>query len=69
MSELEMLREFYRSWVAFHRIPRDKLHRNKQEAASQLMVDNAHQLQNYYKSQIPVTLRVVKDLPDIPLDG
>ncbi len=48
--ELQMLREFYRSWVAFHKIPRDSLHRKKQETASQLMVDNAHAVAAYYKS-------------------
>ena len=48
--ELELLREFYRSWVAFHKIPRDALHRRKQENASQLMVDNAHAVAAFYQS-------------------
>ena len=52
-AELGMLRAFYRSWIAFHKIPRDKLHRRKQETAAQIMLDNAHDLQNYYKSQQP----------------
>ena len=48
--ELRMLREFYRSWVGFHKIPRDSLHRKKQETASQLMVDNAHAVAAFYQS-------------------
>lgn len=51
--ELEMLRAFYLSWVGLHKIPRDKLHRRKQEAQAQLMVDNAHTLQNFYASREP----------------
>lgn len=47
--EMDMLREFYRSWIALHTIPKDKLHRRQQEAAAQLLVDNAHTLKNFYK--------------------
>lgn len=47
-TEIGMLREFYRSWVALHTIPKDKLHRRKQEAAAQLLVDNAHVLRLFY---------------------
>ena len=52
-AELEMLREFYKSWVGLHKIPRDKLHRRKQEVQAQLLVNNAHTLQRYYESQQP----------------
>lgn len=48
--EMDLLREFYRSWVAFHKIPRDPLHRKKQEAASQLMVTNAHAVAAFYQT-------------------
>lgn len=51
--ELAMLREFYKSWVALHKIPRDKLHRKKQEVAAQVLVNNAHTLANYYESMQP----------------
>ena len=57
--ELAMLREFYASWVSFHRIPRDRLHRKKQEAASQLMIDNHHDLARFYTAN--------KDLSPLPV--
>jgi hypothetical protein len=61
--ELEMLREFYKSWVAMHKTPRDKLHRRKMEAQAQLLVDNAHTLRRFYESQQPETppLRLVEE--------
>jgi hypothetical protein len=61
--ELEMLRDFYKSWVALHKIPRDKLHRRKQEVHAQLLVDNAHTLRRYYESLQPQTppLRLVEE--------
>lgn len=48
--ELELLRAFYDSWRAFHKIPRDKLHRNKRELAAQAMVDAANAVAAYRKS-------------------
>lgn len=47
--ELAMLRDFYTKWARLHSIPRDRLHRNKQEMAAQEMVDAAHVLANFYK--------------------
>ena len=58
--ELEMLRAFYISWVDLHKIPRDKLHRHKMEAQAQLLVDNAHALKAYYKSEEKPKLEVVQ---------
>ena len=49
--ERGMLRAFYSSWVALHKIPRDNLHRHKQEAAAQLLVDRAHELKEFYKGR------------------
>jgi len=39
-QELEMLREFFDLWVAFHNIQRG--HRQEQELAAQRMVDTAN---------------------------
>ena len=39
-QELEMLREFFDLWVAFHSIQRG--HRQEQELAAQRMVDTAN---------------------------
>lgn len=50
--ELDALREFYRAWVRLHSIPRDALHRKKQEAAAQEMVDQHHFLAKLYKPQV-----------------
>jgi hypothetical protein len=47
--ELAMLRDFYTKWAGLHSIPRDKLHRRKQEFAAQEMVDAAHTLANFYR--------------------
>jgi hypothetical protein len=47
--EMDLLREFYVAWVALHKIPRDKLHRNKQEAAAQTLVDAGHSLRIFYQ--------------------
>jgi hypothetical protein len=60
--ELDMLRAFYQSWIGLHKIPRDKLHRRKQEAAAQLLVDNAHTVQRFYDSMQPekASLRLVE---------
>jgi len=41
-SELMLLRYFYESWEALHKIPRDKLHRTQQEEAAQRLVGSAH---------------------------
>ena len=46
--EKMMLRDFYTKWCALHVIPRDSLHRHKQELAAQNMVDCHHMLQNLY---------------------
>lgn len=40
--ELEMLREFFDCWVAFHSIQRG--HRQEQELAAQRMVDAANSI-------------------------
>lgn len=48
--ELDLLREFYTAWVGLHKIPRDKLHRRKQENAAQKLVDCGHALRQFYQS-------------------
>lgn len=47
--EMDLLREFYVTWVSLHKIPRDKLHRKKQEAAAQTLVDCGHSLRIFYQ--------------------
>lgn len=47
-AELQLLREFYASWVYLHTIPRDHLHRKKQETAAQELVDAGHALRAFY---------------------
>ena len=49
-AELALLREFYTAWVGLHKIPRDKLHRHKQENAAQELVDCGHALRLFYQS-------------------
>lgn len=51
--ELAMLRDFFTKWSALHTIPRDKIHRHKQELAAQEMVDAAHTLANFYRLNSP----------------
>ena len=48
-AELQLLRDFYTSWVAFHTIPRDGIHRKQQEEAAQVMTNNGHALKLFYK--------------------
>ena len=55
-EECDMLRAFYIAWVDMHKIPRDPLHRRKMEVAAQLLVDRAHDLKEFYKSQLPERL-------------
>lgn len=62
MTEIEMLRAFYASWVSLHKIPRDKLHRNKQEAAAQALVDQAHELAEFYQSAKAQERQAIEDL-------
>ncbi len=50
-QELEMLREFFDLWVAFHSIQRG--HRQEQELAAQRMVDAANSIK---AAQAPVHL-------------
>jgi len=47
--EMGLLREFYVAWIALHKLPRDKLHRKKQENAAQTLVDAGHALRLYYQ--------------------
>lgn len=65
--EMEMLRAFYVAWVTLHKIPRDKVHRRKQELSAQALVDAAHTLRAFYQAHdyrdpIPATplLEVVR---------
>ena len=44
-QELEMLREFFDCWVAFHSIQAG--HRQQQELAAQRMVDSANTIKTY----------------------
>lgn len=46
--ERDMLREFYGAWRDFHEIPRDRVHRRKQELAAQRLVDANATLASYY---------------------
>ena len=48
-QELEMLREFFDCWVAFHSIQRRD--REQQELAAQRMVDAANTIKAYRKPQ------------------
>jgi hypothetical protein len=45
--ELDMLRDFYESWEAFHSIPNIQGNRKKLEVASQVMVDAAHAIRAF----------------------
>lgn len=56
--ELDLLREFYVAWVDLHKIPRDKLHRRKQEVAAQKLVDCGHALKFFYKGGAEETARL-----------
>lgn len=47
-AELGVLREFYAAWEAFHKVPKDELHRDKREQAAQAMVGHAHILRRMY---------------------
>lgn len=49
-AELVLLRAFYVAWGAFHSIPRDVVHRRRQEAAAQEMVDAANTLKIFYEA-------------------
>lgn len=46
-TELDMLREFYDSWQAFHATPKDRLHRHKLERAAQSLVDIRDAIERY----------------------
>ncbi len=48
-AELQLLRDFYASWVNMHTIARDGLHRKQQEEAAQVLVNNGHALKLFYK--------------------
>lgn len=48
-AELEMLREFFACWEAFHATPKDRLHRKQLEAAAQRMLDAANTIRRYRK--------------------
>jgi hypothetical protein len=52
-QELEMLREFFDCWVAFHSLQRSD--RERQELAAQRMVDAANTIKAYRQTQ-PVVL-------------
>lgn len=52
-QELELLREFFDCWVAFHSIQRG--HRAEQEVAAQRMVDAANTVKAF-RAPAPVTL-------------
>ena len=51
--ELELLNDFYACWCNLHSIPRSNINRKKMELAAQRMVDAAHAVAAYKKSQEP----------------
>lgn len=46
--ELEMLRDLYLKWVAFHDIKLDDLHHTKKMRAAAVLQEAHHTLENYY---------------------
>jgi hypothetical protein len=56
--ELELLRDFYACWCQLHSIPRDSLHRKKQELAAQRLVDSAHAVAAFKKEEKPKLVSV-----------
>lgn len=52
-TELEMLREFYDCWKAFHATPKDILHRPKLQKAAQRMVDASDAVERFKTSLVP----------------
>lgn len=51
-TELEMLREFYDCWKAFHAIPKDILHRPRLQKAAQRMVDASDTVERFKTSLV-----------------
>lgn len=66
MIELEMLREFYQCWEAFHHLAKQAaIPRKSKELAAQRMTDAAHSLRAFYepmrkKQESKPKLEVVK---------
>lgn len=44
--EIQLLREFYDSWIEMHSIPNDKLHHNKLDAACEKLKLCAKRIEN-----------------------
>ena len=49
--ELEMLKEFFDCWEAFHATPKDRLHRHQLERAAQNLLDAANTVRAYRKGE------------------
>lgn len=55
-TELEMLREFYDCWVAFHKMANSNMPRRQKELAAQRLTDAHHSIEAFRK---PVKLELV----------
>lgn len=53
MTELTLLREFYDTWLAFHAIANDRIHRRVKQAAAQEIVDANHAIQRFRQPIAP----------------